>query len=295
MLLEAIESERFSGDVFGLPVISSESGRATTLDLGFGPTRVEFDDQGYSYIGSFVDSIVWKIAMGEPYAEQHGREPWTTVETLDAHYSVVHPLIPGGDTAAPYGQYLVMINKFSKNTFVPHGPLHAENHELYNISEIPGGLIDQMPLGPETHGAQALPVALLEPLIISSYALSTEREDPRVEYDYTNQQVNVYMNVVRSSFYPDWFTAPQGWRVNIHMTSIEQTNDISHGLGIDGFDIAVSLDPGEVREVEFTAEYPGVHWFYCLWYCSELHKEMRGRMIVIPQDDWSAEMEWIDE
>jgi nitrous-oxide reductase len=75
------------------------------------------------------------------------------------------------------------------------------------------------------------------------------------------------------------------------MTSLETAQDISHGLAIDGYDVAVSLDPGERRDVEFVAGEPGVHWFYCLWYCSELHKEMRGRMIVIPSEEWSPDKE----
>ncbi len=101
------------------------------------------------------------------------------------------------------------------------------------------------------------------------------------------------MNVVRSFFDPDWFTVPMGWHVSIHLNSLEQAMDISHGLAIDGYDVAISLDPGENRQVEFKADQPGVHWFYCLWYCSELHKEMRGRMIVIPASEWSPAMEWL--
>lgn len=76
------------------------------------------------------------------------------------------------------------------------------------------------------------------------------------------------------------------------LMSKEESRDITHGLAIGSYNVAVSLDPGGARDVEFIAGKPGVHWYYCLWYCSELHKEMRGRMIVIPQDQWSTEKEW---
>jgi nitrous-oxide reductase len=124
------------------------------------------------------------------------------------------------------------------------------------------------------------------------YALPAETEPPRVEYDYTNEGVTVYMDVVRSWFTPDMFTVPQGWTVQMQMTSQEQALDITHGLALEGYDVVASLDPGEIKDLEFVADKDGVHWYYCIWFCSELHMEMRGRMIVIPQDEWTPDMEW---
>ena len=56
------------------------------------------------------------------------------------------------------------------------------------------------------------------------------------------------------------------------------------------FSLAASRLSADV--IEFSAGLEGVYWFYCLWFCSELHLEMRGRMIVIPEKDWNESYEW---
>ncbi len=289
---EAIANNDFQGEEFGIPILTTDSVREATMDLGLGPTHIEFDNNGFAYIGFFVDSDAKKIAMGGPYSDKHDEEPWKVVDVLPAHYSIGHILVPGGDMAEPYGKYFIAMNKLTKDTFLPHGPLETENHELFAIDDIPGQMIDQMALGPETHYSQALPVSMVTEKVKAIYALPAETEPPRVEYDYDNQVVTVYMDVVRSWFTPDMFTVPEGWTVDIQMTSQEQALDISHGIAIEGYDVVASLDPGEIKHVEFVADIDGVHWYYCIWFCSELHMEMRGRMIVIPQDEWTPDMEW---
>jgi len=42
----------------------------------------------------------------------------------------------------------------------------------------------------------------------------------------------------------------------------------------------VSLDPGETTTVEFKADKPGSFSFYCTEFCSALHLEMQGWLIV---------------
>lgn len=292
-VLQAIQARKFSGEEFGIPIIAPEDVRAATMDLGLGPTHVEFDDKGFAYIGFFVDSDNKKVPLGPPYTDLNKMEPWKVADVLPAHYSVGHLMVPGGDTAQPYGKYLISMNKLTKDTFLPHGPLRTENHELFNIETIPAKLIDQMALGPETHYSQAIPVSLITPRTKTVYELPARLEEPGVKYDYANKEVRVYMDVVRSFYTPDAFTVPQGWKVKVQLRSQEEALDITHGFAVERYyNVVTSIDPGEVREVEFVADKPGVTWFYCIWFCSELHMEMRGRMIVIPEAEWTPALEW---
>jgi len=288
-VLQAIEQKRFIGEEFGVPILDPDFVNAAVMDLGLGPTHIEFDDQGYAYIAFFVDSDIKKVPLGEPYTRKHGQEPWKVAEVIPVHYSVGHLMVPGGDMAQPYGKYLISMNKLAKDSFIPHGPLITENHELFSIGS-PTRLIDQAPIPPETHYSQAIPVEMLKPLEV--YTLPAQVAKPGVEYDYANKEVRVSMTAVRSFFTPNYFTVPEGWRVKMTVTNVEQTLDITHGLAVEGHDVSLSLDPGQVREIEFVAERPGVYWYYCIWFCSELHLEMRGRMIVVPQGEWSPDKEW---
>jgi nitrous-oxide reductase len=47
--------------------------------------------------------------------------------------------------------------------------------------------------------------------------------------------------------------------------------------------VNLSLEPGESSTVEFTADKPGVYPFYCTEFCSALHLEMMGYLLVQPK------------
>ena len=107
---QAIAENRFTGEEFGVKIIDRDF-VSTDIDAGLGPTHIEFDNEGYAYVGFFVDSDIKKISMGEPYTEKHGLDPWQVVEAIPVHYSVGHLLVPGGDSAKPYGKYLISMNR----------------------------------------------------------------------------------------------------------------------------------------------------------------------------------------
>ena len=95
-------------------------------------------------------------------------------------------------------------------------------------------------------------------------------------------QVDVYMTAIRSHYVPDVVRVKEGDRVRIHLTNLEQAHDATHGFALNSYNINASLEPGKHTEIEFTADRPGVFPMYCTEFCSALHLEMTGYLLVKP-------------
>jgi nitrous-oxide reductase len=93
-------------------------------------------------------------------------------------------------------------------------------------------------------------------------------------------RVLVKMTAVRSSFTPTSFEVHKGDVVTVAVTNIEQTTDELHGFALLDYNINVVVDPGETKTVTFTATKSGVFPYYCTNFCSALHQEMQGYLIV---------------
>ena len=82
-------------------------------------------------------------------------------------------------------------------------------------------------------------------------------------------------------FDPSTIVVRQGEKVRLEVTS----EDVTHGIGIEAYDIDQLLPPGETKEIEFTADKTGTHHFHCSIYCGKGHNEMHGELIVLERRD----------
>jgi nitrous-oxide reductase len=283
-LQNAIEKKQFEGkDDFGIPILSFKDSIRGQVEIGLGPLHTVFDDKGNAYTSVFLESKVAKWSLKE----------MKLLEKLSVHYNIGHIMSAEGDTVSPDGKYVVAMNKMSIDRFAPVGPLAPQNFQLIDTSGEKMRLLMDMPIGlGEPHYSQMIKADKLKPLKVypmGENPYTGEIDPQRAEggkerIERHGDVVDVYMTAVRSHFTPDRIEVNQGDTVNLHITSIEQAEDVTHGFTINMFNIDLSLEPGKHENVTFKADTAGVFPMYCTEFCSALHLEMAGYLLVKPKN-----------
>ena len=293
-ILQTIAAQKWDTDDYGVPVLALDDVKEAQVELGLGPLHTQFDDKGYAYTSLFLDSAVARWTLGGDFADKHPEEAWQLVAKTPVHYNIGHLLTAEGDTVSPDGKYLVAMNKWAIDRFQPVGPLLPQNFQLIDIDNTGDNmqLLYDMPIGiGEPHYAQMIKADKLQPWQVypeigwdpHSQSVSPNAVQPGQEKVVRNgNQVEVFMTVVRSHFTPEHVEIEQGDQVTWHITSIERAYDATHGFSIPAYNINLSLEPGEHATFEFEADQPGVFSYYCTEFCSALHLEMTGYLLVKP-------------
>ena len=69
---------------------------------------------------------------------------------------------------------------------------------------------------------------------------------------------------------PDVIEVNEGDKVFIHLTNIDLDQDITHGFGINKYDLNIEVQPGQTNTLVFTADKAGTFPLYCTNFCSAL-------------------------
>ncbi len=281
----AIQNGDFEETIDGIPVLTYNSVREAEIPVGLGPLHTQFDGNGYAYTSLFVESAVakWKLPPYDAGADMNQY----VVDKIPVAYNIGHLVTAEGDSRSPDGNYLVALNKLSKGRHLSVGPSIPESAQLIDITGDRMKLLYDAFTEPEPHYAVMIHADKIDPIEVyrrddPEWPQNPDAiwavEDTRVER--RGRTVEVWMLAVRSFFSPDVIRVNQGDRVIIHVTNIEQTRDELHGLAINDYDINIVIDPGETKTVTFTADKSGVFAFYCTNFCSALHQEMQGYLLV---------------
>jgi nitrous-oxide reductase len=283
-LKSLIAAKKYAGaDPYGVPILPYEEAIRGQVEIGLGPLHTQFGPDGDAYTSVFLESVVAKWNLKD----------LKTVNKLPVHYNVGHITAAEGDTVSPDGGYLVAMNKWAIDRFAKVGPLLPQNFQLVDISGPEMKLLYDMPIPiGEPHYAQTIKADKLKPIDV--YApVGTDPLARRVDenavaagkerVERKDDGVHVWMTAVRSHFTPDVIRVKEGDTVHLHLTNTEQALDATHGFALGAHNVNVSIEPGEHANVTFKARRAGVFPMYCTEFCSALHLEMAGYLLVEPK------------
>lgn len=291
-VLAAIEKKDFEGDFRGVPILKYDSVLEGEVPVGLGPLHTQYDGKGNAYTSMFIDSNItkWKLP---PWSDEEKKDLTKVVlDKCPVHFSVGHLVVAGSDTREPYGKWLVSMNKLSKGRHVNVGPSQPESSQLIDISGEKMKLVYEAYTEPEPHFAQILKVSDINPIEVYP---REESKNPHAIWDMADagvtrqgKEVTAKVIAVRSRLVPDKIEAQVGDTLTVHVTNIEQTGDMIHGLGVNEHNMNVVVDPGETKTFKVQLTKPGVFAYYCTNFCSALHQEMQGYLVVKPAGETPA-------
>ena len=284
----AIAKKDFSGEFRGVPIIRYESVLEGEVPVGLGPLHTQYDGLGNAYTSLYIESVVTKWKLPPWTAEEKADLNKVVLDKIDVHYNIGHLVVGGSDTKKPYGKYLVAMNKLSKGRHISVGPAQPESSQLIDITGKKMEMIYEAFTEPEPHFAQILKTDAIKPIEVYP---KEENKHPHAVWEAKDtgivrngNVVEVKMMAIRSRFIPDRIDLKAGDELVIHVTNVEQSTDMIHGLAIIEQNVNVILDPGETKTLRVKINKPGVFPFYCTNFCSALHQEMQGYVTVKPAD-----------
>jgi len=276
-----IADKKYIGkDPYGIPILDMKSALHGQVELGLGPLHNQYSNvDGEIYTSLYVDSQIVKWNYKD----------LKVLDKENVHYNVGHLCGMEGKSADPQGKYIISLNKLAIDRFDPVGPLHPQNHQLIDISGKTMDLLVDMPipLG-EPHQAVAIRMSKLHPKV--RYVMGTNTKTGKAHVGKTlagqerivrdGNKVTIYATMVRSHINPERVTVNKGDEVTFYLTNLERAQDETHGFTVDNYDVHASLEPGETTTIKFTADIEGVFPYYCTEFCSALHLEMMGYLMV---------------
>lgn len=276
-----IDAKEFVGkDPYGIPILDMKKSLHGQAELGLGPLHNQYSPiDGEIYTSLYVDSQIVKWNY----------KTLKVIDKVNVHYNVGHLCGMEGKSADPQGKYIIALNKLAIDRFQNVGPLHPQNHQLIDISGKKMDLLVDMPLPlGEPHQAVAIRAEKLHGHVRYPMGTNSRKDEIHVGKTLAGQErierkgnkVKVYATVVRSHINPERITVNKGDEVTMYLTNLERAQDEAHGFTIDQYNVHASLEPGKTASIKFIADMEGVFPYYCTEFCSALHLEMMGYLMV---------------
>jgi nitrous-oxide reductase len=194
---------------------------------------------------------------------------------------------------------MVVLNKITKDRYLPTGPEVCHSAQLYDISGDKMELLSDFPTIGEPHYAAAIPAEIIKNKSKKIYNLEDNhhphvtKSEKDVKVVRNGNEVHIYMTSIRSHFAPDNIEGVKvGDKVYFHVTNLEQDYDVPHGIAMIGANTSeLLIMPGQTETFIWEPKGEGVWPFYCTDFCSALHQEMQGYVRVSPRNS-NIKLSW---
>lgn len=268
-------------DAFGVPT-AQLAGLQGEVEVGGKLTDLSFGDRQRLYVTSVGPNRFTRVDVA---AKKNG-------ESMDLDFEPIGITIPASETMAPKDQYAVVLNRNSHGRTISVGPTVGLNPVLIDLSGEKMAKLYDMSV-PIANALRAVIFPADLPKTVVRYKIGTEprsgKESPvrtmagQEDIVRDGDRVHVFATVIRSHITPDFVEVNEGDTVTFHITNLEQAQDQTHGFTIGTYNVHGSWEPGKTASVSFVASRPGVFPFYCTEFCSALHLEMEGYLLVKPK------------
>ncbi|MCU6501307.1 nitrous-oxide reductase [Rugamonas sp. A1-17] len=251
-------------------------------EIGLGPLHTAFDGKGNAYTSLFLDSQCVKWNVDAAIAQFKGdKTAKVIIEKMDVHYQPGHNYSSMGETKEADGKYLNSGNKFSKDRFLPVGPLHPETEQLVDISGAKMRLVADHTAYSEPHDGIIVRRDIVKtrqiynmddfPNAVKPENAGIERHGNKVHVRLMSQAPAYSMPIIK---------VKKGDEVTLTLTNHDKVEDLTHGCALPTYNINFIVNPQETKSVTFKADHAGAFWLYCTHFCHALHLEMRSRFLV---------------
>jgi len=282
---DAFTNKTFVADVAegGIPIMDADAVKHGSIKLGNNVIDLAFEYRpGVVYTSAFDDNKVirWNY-------EKMNKEDEITLSFKPGQL-----MVPQGSSAKPHSNYLTVVDKQALyDNQADIGPVRPSYQHLIDISSDNMEDIYTMSIPQSNlYGSAAVLRTTIKPII--RYPLGTNTRTGEIsryktvagqeKIEREGNRVHVFGTMIRSHITPEIVEVNEGDVVTFHLTNLERAEDETHGFTIDTYGKHGSFEPGKTASLTFTADRSGVFPFYCTEFCSALHLEMEGILLVKP-------------
>ncbi len=281
----AMDNQQFeSNTVLGLPLLNTDELLHGSLQLGRKVMDIAFD---------YRKNVVYASAFEDKKIIRWNYIDLKTENELALSFRPGHLMTPQGNSSEPHSNYLTVTNKEGLyDNQINIGPTRPSYQHLIDISSDEMRDIYTMTIPQANlYGSVSVLRTTIKPII--RYPLGTNTRTGEIsrfrtvagqeKIEREGNRVHIFGTLIRSHITPEIVEVEEGDIVTFHLTNLERAEDETHGFTVSTYGIHGSFEPGKTASLTFVADRPGAFPYYCTEFCSALHLEMEGILMVRPK------------